>query len=169
MFDFEDGKWISKEKQTFTYDTSSDASSAESDADDLWKITTTGDTTQKIKTTSGGNSGVSIGSATPGGSITIGANQESVQKLEALAKEQLEKIDRLRDLIIDYISENEVSRQDKIRWKSDLDTIEDFKRRLKNGLSGQNSSMFIGELIGEEDILDPGELDDLNEIYRRWK
>lgn len=167
MFDFEDSKWISEEKQTFSYDVGS-ASSAESDSDDLWKITTTGDTTQKIKTTSSGNADVSIGSATPG-SITIGPNQESVQKLEALAREQLEKIDRLRDLIIDYISENEVSRQDKIRWKSDLDKIEDFKRRLKNGLSGQNSSMFIGELIGEEDILDPGELDDLNEIYRRWK
>lgn len=158
-----------KDTESLTYDIGS-TSADSNDLDDLWKITTTGDTTQKIKTTSGGAADVDIsGGNVSSGSIKIGPNQESIQKLESLAREQLKKIDRLRDLIIDYLSENEISRQGKVQWKTDLDKIEELKRRLKNGLSGENSSMFIGgEIIGKEDILDPSELDDLNEIYCRW-
>lgn len=168
MFD----EWISKDTQSVSYDVGSN--SASDDDDDLWKITTTGDSSQKIKTTSisdGSGGNVSIGGNMSSQSIKIGPNEESIQKFKKLAREQLEKLGRLRDLIIDYLSENEVNREDKIQWKSDLDKIEEFKRRLKNGLSAENStSMFLGgDLIGKEEVLEPSELDELNEIYRRWK
>jgi len=150
-------------------------------SDNDWKITTTGSTTISGQSSNNsttikqgqisGGSGISVGSGSVStGSISIGPDEEKVEKLRELAKEQLDKVEKLRDIVIDWIVAKTPSREKKIQWKRDLDVIGEYKRDLEDGLSEPANSGGIvwDEAIREEQTLDPSQLDKLNDIYRRW-
>lgn len=97
----------------------------------------------------------------------IGPDPEKQEKLQEVGQKQLSKLDELKDTIINYISRNEMTRRETEEWKSDLDLIEGLERTLKNALDGDHTLIYSGA-VDEDAILDPSQLDTLNDIYRRW-
>lgn len=84
------------------------------------------------------------------------------EKLEELRKTQLQKIKRLQDLMIEYLAENEIGPTEKSRWKSDFDKIQ----RHRDRLSDSGTRLWGG--VGDNSVLDPSDLEQLNEIYKDW-
>lgn len=155
-------------------------SKVQTGSDDDWKITTTGGTTisksssnssttiKQNQISTGGSISIGSGNISSTGRVQIGPDEEKMEKLRDIAKKQLEKIDQLRDILIDWIIVKTPSREKKIQWKRDLDQIAEYKRNLEDALS-ENSGVFWGdEVIREDQILDPLQLDKINDIYRRW-
>lgn len=103
-----------------------------------------------------------------GGTITIdGGDPEKEAELKELAEEQLEKVDELRDSLIDFLSRNRLSSSETEDWKSDLETVQRMKRKLEEAL--EDDGLMFSPSIEEKDVLTPNQLEKLNDIFNRWK
>lgn len=98
------------------------------------------------------------------GTISVQPDPEKQQELQELAETQKEKLEELRDRIIDYIASNDLARGDIEQWKRDLETIDDYRDQI----SRDRGLTFPG-FIDSNSVLDPSQLDELNEIYDRWR
>lgn len=114
---------------------------------------------------------VSIGSTTPDykldtqGYIKVGGNsydEEKQKELQKLSEKQFEKVKKLKDHIIEYLSENNIGYSQTKQWKSDLEKINEMKRHL------EKDEELIVFAPKNANILDPEEMEELNEIYERW-
>lgn len=124
------------------------------------------DSSTTIKT----DSNVSIGTTTPSfeldvdGSLTV--DEEKLEELKELRQDQSEKLDKLRDHIIDYLAANEISSSGVRRWKRDLKEIEEYRDQLN--ISSDHHYITFPNTLDEDDVLGPEDLEKLNEIYDRW-
>lgn len=102
-----------------------------------WKIQDGDDDTNNqytLKTDSdiqidvGNNSGITTDGSM--GTISLEPDPEKMEELEELSETQSEKLNELRDQIIDYIASNDLARGDIEQWKRDLATIDDYRRQV---------------------------------------
>lgn len=113
---------------------------------------------------------VSIGTTTPSfkldvdGSLTV--DEEKLEELKKLRQDQSEKLDKLRDHIIDYLAANEISNSDVRRWKRDFEEIEEYRDRLE--ISSDHPYITFPNTLDKDDVLGPEDLEKLNKIYDRW-
>lgn len=98
------------------------------------------------------------------GTISVQPDPEKREELQELAETQRQKLGELRDQIINYIASNDLARGDVEQWKRDLETIDDYRDQI----SGDRGLTFPG-FIDQGSVLDPSQLDELNEIYDRWR
>ena len=99
---------------------------------------------------------------------TVSYNQpdpEKIEKRKKVSKNQLNKVQRLIDSIIESIAQSDLSREMVERCKSDLRVIREMERMLKNGVDKAETFDWNWN---SKAILDPDQLETLNEIHRRW-
>jgi len=128
-----------------------------------WTFIDSGSTSVDSSTTIKTDSNISIGTTTPSfeldGSLTV-----DEEKLEELRQDQSEKLDKLRDHIIDYLAANEISSSGVRSWKRNLKQIEEYRDQLKIS----SDHYYIRFPLDKDDVLGPKDLKKLNEIYDRW-
>lgn len=101
-----------------------------------------------------------------GGVVDVSIDEEKAEKLEELRETQSEKLERLRDHIINYLADNDVCRSDVEQWKRDLEKIDKHRDQLEKS-SGSHFITFP-DTFNENNILGPEDLEKLNDIYDRW-
>lgn len=123
--------------------------------------------TGKKQTTSGN---ISISSSSPNSTLevdgTIQVDPEQHKKKKAASKKQREKLEKLKDHMIDFLSEHNIGHSRRKRWKSDLETIQEKKEKLQSSL--ENYANIVNFTGGGVNLLDASEMKTLNEIYERW-
>lgn len=133
-------------------------------------FTDSGNTSVDSYTTIKTDSNIPIGTTTASfeldvdGSITV--DEEKLEELKELRQDQSEKLDKLRDHIIDYLAANEISSSGVRRWKRDLKQIEEYRDQLK--ISSNHHYITFPNTLNKDDVLGPKDLEKLNEIYDRW-
>lgn len=139
--------------------------------DDIEWYVSESTTSDKIEIDDHTSGTVQIGQTSPDhtlevdGTITVGGqDQEEIEKLRELSGKQLEKVRKLKDHIIDYLSENNIGYSRTKQWKSDLETIEKMRRELENPTG--DGKIHFQPVVPR--ILDPDEMRKLNDIYERW-
>lgn len=108
-----------------------------------------------------GSISISTGSNTTINPNTISGQFPNEEKLQEIAEMQLEKLEELQEVLIDYLADNDIDTAEKMRWKSDFDKIQEYRDQLPN----VNVSI---PYVTENSILDPSDLEQLNDIYKRW-
>jgi hypothetical protein len=108
----------------------------------------------------GSSSGNSINIGGNLNTFTVGPDPETVEKVKEAVEKQQEKIDTLREVMIEYLAENEISTSEKMSWKSDFNRL----REAEQSLPDTDEPM----QMTEDAVLDPDVLERLNAIYKRW-
>lgn len=100
------------------------------------------------------------------GTVSYGLDKEKIEKRKKVSKVQLKKVKKLIDLIIDNVSQsNSLSRSEIEECKSDLKKIREMERDLEWSIDNSTAS-WIGN---SKPVLEPDQLQELNDLYDKWK
>jgi len=123
------------------------------DSDDSDQVTFVG---------SGGNIG-------PSYQINIGYSEEEMEELREIANDQIEKLQDLKDHLIHYISQNQLDRSETREWKSDFDFVNGHAESVRRFKDFEIENPYSMGISDKDELLDPDDMDEMNEIYKRWK
>lgn len=123
----------------------------------------------KIKNNASSSSNIKIDPNPPSYSIEIGLDEEKIKKMIETGEEQIRKIEKLRNFMIDYLQDNDIKLSDKDEWRIDFDKVTKHKLEINKAIQKERSEKITLTGAGiSKALLDPSEMDEINEIFNRW-
>lgn len=100
------------------------------------------------------------------GHMSFGSDDEELDEIKSVLKDQISKLEDLKDLLIDYAADNVMKIEEKNKWKSNFHFVDEKLQDMPN-ISKSKSNFYLNSNL-KDSVLGPEVLDKLNEIYKRW-